>query len=500
MEQDPYSNNVDYDVDEVLEMNQAYTTQGMNDDPFTYTEDVDELAGRRGSLQSNVHTSLHLRASSISPSQSVADTVGKLGGGLGSLLESLASTPTQSIMGKAVALDIDFRQEALHARPGHVGEFPTPVRIHSLLDKEEKEVLALKDIVECNVDQAVEVDRDGLPPAQYISLSHPVPHSSDSLTVKGASMPLPEPEPIPASSSGDDIPEGVPFMPLEKITDGPPKDVDVYDVVEQNDENSVPNVPPGLSHEQSASDGSGQTITRREYEMTTKNRESIQLDPSIEEPSLEKYSPEGPSYVKPSFEEPSVEEPLSEKSSLRGQSIEERSTEGHSQYLPDQRPSVEEGHPEMDQFQPSTPASTSSTPSSKKSHHRNIFKRLIRRKSDDSLKDQAVYKSPSMSESQSSVLSPSSGSVSPRALGFFQRHHNNKNNQQQQQQQQQKEEYRKLDPNHPHGHEYEEHSTLQVPEKFMPDAARPRSNSSGNLAKEELTRVRSRPRSSTIHN
>ncbi|KAF9345585.1 hypothetical protein BGX26_002971 [Mortierella sp. AD094] len=502
MDLDPYGNDMDVDVVEVVEMNRTYTTQGVNDDPFAYAGGVDVVADRYQSEQSSTHTAVHQKA--LGNSQEIADAVGKIGPGLSPLLESLAATPTQSIMGKAVALDVDYREVALQARPGHVGEFPTPIRMHSLLDREEGAVLTLaedgKDVVPTieKVDQANE--EYSPQPLQDVSLSYSEPLSHGPLSLESISMPLPEtrtPALVPDKDASEGRPYSAPEVDVYEPYEAPPKDLDILEFVEPNDENSTHNAPPGLSHEQSNPDGSGQEMTRRECEARAVN--PLQLDPHIEEPSLEKPLPKEPSFEKPSLEELQFGAPVAE----------EYAAEEHDQ---DTRQSSE-SYVEVDQSpQQSTQTSThSAIPSSpKKSHHRNIFKRLIRRKSDDSMKDQqSLYKSPSMSKSQTSILNHSSGSNSPRSLSFFHRHHSNNNNQQQQQQQQQQqllqqqqEENQRLDQDHPHGHEYKEYTTLQVPEGCSPHDAssgRPRSNSSGSLAKEGLTRVRSRPRSSTIH-
>ncbi|KAF9379995.1 hypothetical protein BGX21_002498, partial [Mortierella sp. AD011] len=428
---DPNGSSMDVDLVEVMEMDRTYVTQGANDDPFACAGGANGFADQCQSEQSSVHA-VHLKA--VGNSQEIADAVGKMEPGLGPLLESLAATPTQSIMGKAVALDVDYREVALHARPGHIGEFPTPIRMHSMLDKEEEEsILALAEGDKDVVPGIEQVDKTNKVYSLQLPLDGNLVYSkmlSESPMSSSVSIPLLETQML-----SEETTEGKPFSapevnvhePYEAPLEVPPKDLDIQMILEPHDENSthntppeVPpkdldthgflepkdensthNAPPGPSHEQSNLDSSDEVMTGREYE--AKALSPLELHPYIGEPSLKESSPKQPSVEKPQLEELRSGAPLAE----------EHAPEEHVQ---DTQRSIESyvGVDQSPQLSTQTSTRSATLGSPKKSHHRNIFKRLIRRKSEDSMKDQQpLYKSSGMSRSQTLVSAASSGSNSP---------------------------------------------------------------------------------------
>ncbi|KAF8957222.1 hypothetical protein BGZ46_002237 [Entomortierella lignicola] len=476
---DPYTNNMDVDVVEYVHMNRTFTPPVPNDDPFACTENADHYTTQGEAElahQNCIRAVTHFKQ--LGATQEEANTIGRLSAGLGPLFNTMVETPTQSIMGKAIALDLD--EETLQARPGHVGEFPTPVRMHTLLDKAEEVDLALAEknqrAIETIPEQQEPPQQQRQPiiedieetesPTEDINLSHSLPLSSDSSTLRSSSMPLPatrvEAEPLTDSVLENEVQDSPQGAEVHGSYEPPRKDLVIHEWVEPTDENCTHD---GLPHEQSNSDGPGYTITRRE---------PPQPNAYAEGPALEESPPQGPA-------PPPQEDAYIYKS--KDQWGSEYSPEEHGPNLEHQQAS--ESSTEVD---PSELGHETIDPNpNTKKHHRNIFKRLIGKKSNESLKEQPVYKTPNMSKSHPSLPS----------LNIFHRHHHNNN------QQQQNDEFKKqVDPEHPQGHDFRVHSSLQVPEDYSPhdvNERRPRSNS-GSLLKDGLGFSGFKPpRPSTTH-
>ncbi|KAI1311567.1 hypothetical protein EDD11_003419 [Mortierella claussenii] len=489
----------------------------------------------------------------------------KMEAGLAPLLESKFCPPTQSIMGKAVALDIDHRKEALHARPGYIGEYPTPVRMHSMLNREAAavrkhigtdlssrrrsknqgatavagwdgaDVVDGSDQEQKQQQQQEEEDNDeeesllgSASPPSDVSLSSGAPRDLESSPVKYNSLPPPKmdttlPEPLPLAYNGESIPMGTPILPREEEKEqekvvvkeyksllvGPP-DSPHSEQSSSSSSSSALESTESIQQQRpfsSMSDGANQTMTWCENSNTTKKNTQLSLNPRIEEPLREH----------------------------------DQEQQQHHYYLANMDGHDDENFEDEDGrfLQPSDPTSWPASPTnSKKNGNRsNIFKRLIRRKSEDSLnmhhRQQAksvsnlasesgssLYMSPGLSQSQTSIMSVSTTSSS-KSMPFFHRHHRKH-----QQQQQQPQQDPGLEPLHPHEHEYQEYPSTQIPDR-PPEQLRqqqlfPEGTSFGRVRNQStegptnpdgtdasatgvsgggglLARVRSRPRSSTIH-
>jgi hypothetical protein len=171
---------------------------------------------------------------------------------------------------------------------------------------------------------------------------------------------------------------------------------------------------------------------------------------------------------------------------------------------------------------PPPPPPPNSIPGTKKIQHRNIFKRLIRRKSEGTLSASAsdadrhqlklspsspppsssLYMNQASSYSQSSIMSNATTSTSLSLPSLHQYH---------------KEQQQQLFGGFAPGEiEYKQHSSTQVPD-HNPDLARTRaqsseaplvssfgskgspSSSSSSVMEETATKIKTRPRSSTVH-
>ncbi|KAG0358313.1 hypothetical protein BGZ54_010481 [Gamsiella multidivaricata] len=460
---DPYNTVGFVGMAGIIAIGRAGTTYGTEDDPYAQAGGVEERKElQRASMDSNRP---HHSQNSDGESLFRATEERKMKAGLGPLLESPTTPPTQSIMGKAIAIDVDHHKESLHARPGYIGEYPTPVRMHSMLNRE---AAAVRSVAE----QEEEQDEEDDPPKDVdhepssstrassyslsldVSLSPSLPLSARVATVKSNSMPPPQtgmlPEPLPVPTSGEEIPLAMPIYIRDSGTSSDQGDF--------------------------RSGSSEQTMARYEYGTMVNN-------PRVEEPSRDREQA----------------------------AVTDRDDDGEGAVEDDGR-----------FLHPSSKASPpNSLPGTKKSQHRNIFKRLIRRKSEDSLTAMAndpsrhsnlssssssLYMSPKASQSQSSVLGTSSTSSSSFSLPFLHHHHlPHYHHHQDQQHQSQGLEQPSFDPSHPQEYLYQEHSSTQVPD-HNPDLMyhQGQTPEDASIAREgslngARTKTRTRPRSSTIH-
>ncbi|KAF9432048.1 hypothetical protein BGZ76_011328 [Entomortierella beljakovae] len=483
---DPFQNSYDVDdsdVAEVVQVNHVFTS------PNSQFEDPYAIGGGYGDDnldpdRASIHHSVHERAESVvtAPGELKA-CVEKLKPTLGPLLESMTSTPTKSIMGKAIAIDID--DQVLQARPGHVGEFPTPVGLHPLLDKEDELIRDHTCEWEKEKISKPKAEKDDASNAEMLmiqdtNLTDSLPISHDPFTTKSSSLPLKPkvwtlPDPLPVETAGVEIPEGIPFNNHEAAM--PPKGPDTDDDFEELlDENSTHHAPPGMSHGPSQPSDSETSIAPRDLDMKKFDREPMFDETVSQGIEFEKPSLSPDLSIDPMFVEPSIASSTVERNTPAMQLLED-----NAQSVTDNRLSKEvELEKEHAIHAAATPTTSSvdvavvavEAPASTKKQHRGIFKRMIRKKSHDSTKDSSIYKNPGISKSQSSLV----GSSSSRSISnLFHRHHNKSIS---------------SDLSQPQPQEEKQQQRHSLP---------PLDGLSQSHPEDEVTRVGSRPRSSTLH-
>ncbi|KAF8924577.1 hypothetical protein BGZ58_001659 [Dissophora ornata] len=436
------------------------------DDPFAQVGGADEHKGPlRVSQESSRQSSESTK--SVVPSATMIIEERKMRHGLGPLLESPAIPPTQSIMGKAIALDFDHRKEVLHARPGYIGEYPTPIRMHSMLNRESVAVRSLIDRDEDDVGlrKYHETIAREDSPSLDVGLSPTLPLDSAVSSCKSYTMPLPKMdttlhEPLPASIIDEEIPEGMPVNTC--IREASKEEALTNDAGHLVHHSSDPFVNEVQELSEKHIGDCNQTMTRCEYDVMVRNRQ----------PPTEPTSPT-----------PCVGEPVEDEQQQQQQEYQECSLNGsyQQQQVVFQ---VVEVTKESQFLQPSSPTPPNSVPEIKKGHHRNIFKRLIRRNSEEGLfshhskhtpqksSPSSLYMNPGSSKSQSSILTTSSSSSSGFSVPFLHFHKHHKQQQQQQQMQplqqlqehQVQEEKASFDSSDPREFVYEERTSTQIPD------------------------------------
>jgi hypothetical protein len=450
---------------------------------------------------------------------------------LKALLDNPSLSPAQSIMDKAIAITLDANEE-VHARPGYIGEYPTPVRLHSMLNREAAAVRALieKTSNHDGVDggnngydemekQEQDVILNGghdyqdplygstIDPASNFSLpdldfSPALPLDPEPLTVNSHSMPVEEPGPFPEPGAPVDLSreEALMVMPPTPVSGETLVDHAFGESLDKSRELQE-DVKTGQEQFSSlpAGTNSNQTMTRYEYDylVMMKTTTTTPVIPGDSRPLA--------------YDAPLLPPPLSIPFLCDGPSPQDI---GHDQtkVLVDEEgnsicynkeavdsEAVAENEPLQPTMAPSHRSHTA--PGTKKGHHRNIFRRLIRRKSEDTLHpphgitkqdQQQLYLNPVSSKSYSSIPSTSSSS-------FLHRYHHQHQQSKQQQQQQ-------LHPD-------ELLSSTLLPEKTeCVQQARASEDTKGEKkdkgeeihpqaspVPDRLTKVRTRPRSSTFH-
>ncbi|KAF9583866.1 hypothetical protein BGW38_008279 [Lunasporangiospora selenospora] len=111
-------------------------------------------------------------------------------------------------------------RDAMHARPGYIGEYPTPVRMHSFLNRQGAAIRAEAEAEEQESREQTNMF-ESTPPTSFKPISRsssPLPHPKESLPiVKSTSLPTPPkssmlPEASPRALSGDEILMSMPVV------------------------------------------------------------------------------------------------------------------------------------------------------------------------------------------------------------------------------------------------------------------------------------------------
>ncbi|KAK3827623.1 MAG: hypothetical protein J3Q66DRAFT_320719 [Benniella sp.] len=443
-------------------------------------------------------------------------------------MDSPSLSPAQSIMDKAIAT-LDANEE-VHARPGYIGEYPTPVRLHSMLNREAAAVRVLigKTSSHDNVDgvsnntgydemekreqDVIQNGGHGYQDPLYESTSGPGSNSSlpglefspalpldpGPLTVKNHSMPVEEPEPFPGPGAPVDLSheEALMVMPPTPVSGETLVDHALAEESLDNSREPQEDVKNGQDQFNSLPAGanSNQTMSRYEYDylVMMKTTTTTPVIPGDFQPLA---------YDTPLLPPPSLPL-LCDESSPQDIGHDQTKVlvdeEGNS-ICYDNEVVDSEAVEENELLQPTTVPSHPShaVPVTKKSHHRNIFRRLIRRKSEDTLHpphgttkqdQQQLYLNPVSSKSHSSIPSTSSSS-------FLDRHHHHHHHHQQSKQQQQQQ----LHPDELLSSTLLPEKTECVQTRVSEDAKGEKKDPQASLVPERLTKVRTRPRSSTFH-
>ncbi|KAF9182316.1 hypothetical protein BGZ51_004820 [Haplosporangium sp. Z 767] len=489
-----------YNTVAVAEMTGA-TTMGravhgdMTSDPFIGVDPADEQRYQqqsRGSSQEDTRStwSSSLRSSTEKSSVSSSDMDSSMGGGdtVQSVRSSIERSGTISTLSSA-------QKDILHARPGYVGEYPTPVRMHSTLNRASAAVLSEEAHEE---ESATMQGRLSLSTSQDVRLSVSEPEDTATPMVNSNSMPLLDhetlPEPLSMPKRGEktlmeasvraplseiSTPDST-LIPVSSSTSISSKDTDLsissVNTVGKHEDNQKHNNGDhaGDLHQRSSPVSSDQTMMRYEYELTVKTQQTRRLSvvSAINNGTMEVHEAPESHESSDRTTVPRLEEPLREnEQQLQQQQHAEMdlSTDG-SQYL-----------------QPS--------PTNKNQPHLSIFKRLLRRKSEDtlqqsrqqqqrgSLSPSSLYMNPASSLSQSSI-STNATAPSTKSLPYFHHHHHQQ-------------------PLHSFGHDLpaaKEPSPLDPTRVRAQSSGQPPSSpsSSPDATAKTFGRIKTRPRSSTL--
>ncbi|KAF9569545.1 hypothetical protein EC968_002552 [Mortierella alpina] len=431
-------------------------------------------------------------------------------------------------------------QEVMHARPGYVGEYPTPIRMHSRLNREAAAIRSLNLKKEKDGQDDGKHGSPGLVQDSSFAAGESSPRQGNKPLQQGPASPisksktLPPPKtahfPDPATMPGTGVPMAI---PVETVGSDASARGQLSPKSSQPSKNSMAlgnsaraeRMRKSLSnegnrfqemHQRSSSDSPDHTMTRCEYDTMIRNRQSS-LQPSAEEAAPEccdplpatcspNHAPQLNGTNQESEPIPIVEEPSLDDIGFSAEQEQEQEPLQLQVKVSQPSDSAEGG-----QFlQPSSGPNSAPT----KKTPRNIFKRLIRRKSDDAmslqgdnrhpqqqeqqqptlqgyppLSSSSLYKNSLASQSQSSIATHST-TTSSKSLPVFHHHHP----------------HHQANAVHPHDLDYREHSSTQVPtepsEQQPEDPARGRTQSSGEPASDSgskpFTRANTRPRSSTV--
>ncbi|KAG9321791.1 hypothetical protein KVV02_004820 [Mortierella alpina] len=517
---DPYSTVGIIGMVGVMAIGRATTSTGIDGDPYA------DVGGTDEQRDSPTRSPLRNAIAEFPPDNS---TNGVKDSTTGCTTAHSASPSKDSDEGRSVRYSSEGFQEAMHARPGYVGEYPTPIRMHSRLNRE---AAAIRSLNLKKEKDGQDVSQRGLPGLIQDSsprAGEPSPRQGNKPLPQGQASPisksktLPPPNtgilPDPLAMPGTGAPVAIPVDTVDSDTANPsqpPK----HSTASRRDTgaermrkslSSEGSRPPEQRH-RSSSDCPNNTMTRCEYDTMIRNRQSSLQQPSPpERPAPECCDPLSTAFPPDHAPQPNgthqlgepvptVEEPSQDDARL--------STEPEPEPLQVMASQPSDSTDGSQFLQPSSGPNSAPT----KRTPRNIFKRLIRRKSDDAmslqgdqhqqqqeqqrtlqgyppLSSSSLYMNSLSSQSQSSIATHST-TTSSKSLPFFHTHH-----------------HQQANPVHPHDVDYREHSSTQVPaqpsEHHPPeDPARGRTQSSGEPASDTgtkpFTRANTRPRSSTV--
>lgn len=500
----------------VMAMGRVTTTTGVDSDPYADVGGADEQ-------RDHPHPSPLRNA--IVESPPAVSTSGSMNLTSGSSTADSASTSKDSDEGRSVRYSSESFQEVMHARPGYVGEYPTPIRMHSRLNRE---AAAIRSLNLKNEKDGQDVSKRGSSKPVQDSSSRAAGESSPITKSKTLPPPkigiLPDPLALPGTGAPIAIPvetadsDTAEFGHLSSKTSQFPKNSTVLgsNAGAERIRKSLSN-EGGRSqeerHQRSSSDSPNHTMTRCEYDTMIRNRQSSLQPSSSTEPAPECCDPLSTTCPPDHASQPNGIHQLSEPVPMVEEPSQDATRSSAEQDQDQEQLQIMVNQPldstDGGQFlQPSSGPNSAPT----KRTTRNIFKRLIRRKSDDAmslqgdqhqhqqeqqralqgyppLSSSSLYMNPLSSQSQSSIATHST-TTSSKSLPFFHHHHP----------------HQQPNPVHPHDLDYQEHSSTQVPAQpsdHQPeDPARGRTQSSGESTSENVpkpfTRANTRPRSSTV--
>ncbi|KAG0255424.1 hypothetical protein BG011_005115 [Mortierella polycephala] len=487
---DPYNAVAAVGMIGVVAMGRA-AHEDMTSDPFIGVDPADEQRYQQQSRSTSQESTRSSSLRSSTDKSSVSSSGMDLSMDGGDTVQPARGSIERSRAGSTLS---SAQKDILHARPGYVGEYPTPVRMHSMLNRASAAILS-GDAHE-KESATIQGRRLSLSPSQDVRLSASESRNTASPMVNSNSTPLQNhetlPEPFPVSKHGEKIPMGASVQaPLSETSTLNSTLIPVSSstsISSRNTSTSISSVSTVEKYEgsqkhdnrdhagdlcqRSPSDSSGQTMTRCEYELIVKTQQSRRLSITSAATNEKMEVHEAPvSHESPGRTTvPRLEEPL---------------RENKQQLLTDTDISTDRNQ----YLQPS--------PTNKNQPHLNIFKRLLRRKSEDTLQQSqrqqqrgspspsSLYMNPASSLSQSSILTNSTAS-STKSLPYVHNHH-----------------HHHQQPPHLFGHDL-----LAAKEPSSTDPTRVRAQSSGqpqsssssspDATTKTFGRTKTRPRSSTL--
>ncbi|KAG0016505.1 hypothetical protein BGZ82_001032, partial [Podila clonocystis] len=301
------------------------------------------------------------------------------------------------------------KKEVLHARPGYIGEYPTPVRMHSFLNREGKAIREEEEKTEKRKSW-----QGGFSKSEALNGNHG-DFEASSERERNNSLPLPYkasmlPGPLPVPCGGEVIPSGMPILVNTPSSESSTLYTMVFDPSKDSSAASV-DVRDGVAPRTGS--GGGAVMSRCEYDAMLEHHQACQGHQLVATDSCEPNGSVGTLVIEQPFQQ-----------EFQGQQQQFEENPPVQEFAPEQpleqaqildHSDVNNNHSNM-YLHPTSPQ----TPTTPKKH-RNIFKRLIRRKSEDTLghghhhnhlplSPSSIYLNPGLAQSQSSVTS-SSGSA-----------------------------------------------------------------------------------------
>ncbi|KAF9211339.1 hypothetical protein BGZ59_008212, partial [Podila verticillata] len=341
------------------------------------------------------------------------------------------------------------KKEVLHARPGYIGEYPTPVRMHSFLNRQGK---AIRE-EEAKAEKRRSWQQDGSNNAGFaVDGEQEVDSSERDMASRGNSLPLPDkastlpeplpeplPMPLPVPFGREEASSGVPFLVNTPSSESSTLYTMVFDTSKGSSATASVDTRVDELDRPKTGSGGGVVMSRCEYDamMEEQHQVACQGHQPVATDCCEEVGSVVSEYQP--VQDQQQQEQLFQQPFVETQSVQEFVPQQHfepaSGEMPDNNNSMNNMY-----LQPTSPITQEPISAPAKKHHRNIFKRLIRRKSEDSLahghhhhalplSPSSIYLNPGLAQSQSSVKSTSSGSIF--SIPLFHHHHHDQGPEQQ---------------------------------------------------------------------
>ncbi|KAG0100733.1 hypothetical protein BGZ93_006618, partial [Podila epicladia] len=320
------------------------------------------------------------------------------------------------------------KKEVMHARPGYIGEYPTPVRMHSFLNREGK---AIRD------EEEKAEKRKSWQGGSTIgeTLAGQGVFEANSERERNNSLPLPDkasvlPGPLPVPCGGEVIPSGVPILVNTPSSESSTLYTMVFDPSKES--SAAASVDTRDGDTPRTGSGGGAVMSRSEYDAMMENHKACQGHQPVATDCCEPNGSVGTLVIEqPYQQEFQAQQQLQQQQQQQQQKfVENPSVQGLAPEQPFEQAQMLDPNNDVDNdhnmyLQPASPQ----TPTTPKKH-RNIFKRLIRRKSEDALgqghhhnnhlplSPSSIYLNAGLAQSQSSVTT----SGSAFSIPLFHRH------------------------------------------------------------------------------